>query len=112
MFRIRELGDILANVSAGVNEVGLLDLGGVYGDRNADDPVEHDHLRLSLTPVGAAGAAGRDGTVEITVFNRGITLFTSDEGKVRRIHRDDDFTDVLPWKAVDNCPCLGCMNGY
>lgn len=52
-------------------------LGAVYGDRDAGDPVEYDHLRLILT----------DDTVEITVFNRGITLFLSDDEKVRRIHR-------------------------
>ena len=28
-----------------------------------------------------------DDTVEIMVFNRGITLFTSDDEQVRRIHR-------------------------
>ena len=70
-------GKIPANVRAAVNEEDLLNLGGVYGDRNAGDPVEYDHLRLMLT----------DDTVEITVFNRGITLFTSDDEKVRCIHR-------------------------
>jgi hypothetical protein len=70
-------GDIHADVRAAVNEEDLLNLGGVYGDRNAGDLVEYDHLRLILT----------EDTVEITVFNRGITLFTSDDEKVRRIHR-------------------------
>lgn len=68
-------GRIPASVRAAVNEEDLLNLGGVYGDRNAGDPVEY--LRLLLT----------ESTVEITVFNRGITLFTSDDEKVRRIHR-------------------------
>jgi hypothetical protein len=70
-------GEIPANVRAAVNEEDLLNLGGVYGDRNAGDPVEYDYLRLILA----------EDTVEITVFNRGITLFTSDDEKVRRIHR-------------------------
>jgi hypothetical protein len=70
-------GEIPANVRAAVNEEDLLNLGGVYGDRNAGDPVEYDHLRLLL----------REDTVEITVINRGITPFTSDDEKVRRIHR-------------------------
>lgn len=70
-------GKISADVRAAANEEDLLSLGGVYGDRDAGDPVEYDHLKLILT----------DGTVEITVFNRGITLFTSDDEKVRRIHR-------------------------
>jgi hypothetical protein len=68
---------IPAYVRDAVNKEGLLDLGGVYGDRNVGDPVEYDHLKLILT----------SDTVEITVFNRGITLFTSDDEKVRRIHR-------------------------
>jgi hypothetical protein len=70
-------GKIPANDHAAVNEEDLLNLGGVYGDRSAGDPVEYDHLRLILT----------DDTVEITVFNRGIRLFTSDDEKLRRIHR-------------------------
>ncbi|MCI0620815.1 MAG: hypothetical protein L0387_03950 [Acidobacteria bacterium] len=43
-----------------VNAENLLNLGSVYGDRNAGDPVEYDHLKLILT----------DDIVEITVFNR------------------------------------------
>ena len=66
-----------ADVRKAVNEEDLLNLGGVYGDKNAGDPVEYDHLKLVLT----------DDTVEITVFNRGIALFTSDDERVRRIHR-------------------------
>lgn len=62
---------------AAVSEEGPLTLEGVYGDRNIGDPVEYDHLRLILT----------DRVVEITVFNRGITLFLSDDERVRRIHR-------------------------
>ena len=68
---------IPAEASTAVNEENLLNLGGVYGDKNAGDPVEYDHLMLVLT----------DDTVEITLFNRGITLFTSDEERLRRIHR-------------------------
>jgi hypothetical protein len=68
---------IPADVRKSVNEENLLNLGGVYGDKNVGDPVEYDHLKLVLT----------DDTVEITFFNRGITLFTSDDERVRRIHR-------------------------
>ena len=68
---------IPADVRKSVNEENLLNLGGVYGDKNAGDPVEYDHLKLVLT----------DNTVEITVFNRGITLFTSNDERVLRIHR-------------------------
>ena len=76
------------DVRKAVNEENLLNLGGVYGDKNADDPVEYDHLKLVLTPACRdARGAGRDDKVEITVFNRGITLFTTDDERVRRIHR-------------------------
>jgi hypothetical protein len=60
-----------------INEENLLGLGGVYGDKQAGDPVEYDNLKLVLT----------DDTVEITVFNRGIALLLSDDERIRRIHR-------------------------
>jgi len=65
------------DIRKAINDEDLLKLGGVYGNKNAGDPVEYDHLKLVLT----------DDTVEITVFNRGITLFISDDERVRRIHR-------------------------
>ena len=68
---------ILAEVRKAINQENLLNLGGIYGDKNAGDPVEYDNLKLVLT----------DDTVEITVFNCGITLFTSNDEQVRRIHR-------------------------
>ena len=68
---------IPADVRKAVNEENLLNLGGVYGDKRVGDPVEYDQLKLVLT----------DDTVEITVFNRGIMLFMSDDERVRRIHR-------------------------
>ena len=68
---------ITADVRKAINEENLLNLGGVFGDKNAGDPVEYDHLRLVLA----------DDTVEIAVFNRGITLFMSDDERVRRVHR-------------------------
>ncbi|GAB4255831.1 MAG: hypothetical protein Kow00122_14030 [Thermoleophilia bacterium] len=90
--------DIPADVRAMVNEEKLLDLGGVYGDKKAGDPVEYDNLKLILTPAchlpvrertqtADARGAGRDDTIEITVYNRGIALFTTDDERVRRIHR-------------------------
>jgi hypothetical protein len=68
---------IPADVRKAVNEENLLNLGGVYGDKRVGDPVEYDQLKLVLT----------NDTVEITVFNRGIMLFMSDDERVRRIHR-------------------------
>lgn len=64
-------------VLTAINTEDLLNLGGVYGDKTAGDPVEYDNLKLVLT----------DDTVEITVFNRGIALFMSDDERIRRIHR-------------------------
>ncbi len=68
---------IPADVRSVINAENLLNLGGVYGDKKDGDPMEYDNLNLVLT----------DDTVEITVFNRGITLFMSNDDRVRRIHR-------------------------
>ncbi len=69
--------EIPAGVIKAVDREDLLSLGGVFGDRDAGNPVECDHLKLVLA----------DDTIEITVFNRGIALFTSDDERIRRIHR-------------------------
>jgi len=69
--------EIPADVRGAINAEDLLNLGGVYGDKKAGDPMEYDNLKLVLT----------DDTVEITVFNRGIALFMSDDERIRRIHR-------------------------
>lgn len=69
--------EIPADVRGAINAEDLLNLGGVYGDKKAGDPMEYDNLKLVLT----------DDTVEITVFNRGMALFMSDDERVRRIHR-------------------------
>ncbi|MBW2109184.1 MAG: hypothetical protein JRI36_11055 [Deltaproteobacteria bacterium] len=72
------LGDeIQEDVRAAVEKEDLLSLGGIYGDRDIGEPAEYDHLRMT--------SEGK--TVEITVFNRGISLFFMDDEKVRRIHR-------------------------
>ena len=68
---------ITAELMEAIIKEDLLNLGGVYGDRTVGDPVEYDHLKIVLT----------DDIVEITIFNRGITLFLSDDERVRRIHR-------------------------
>jgi len=69
--------EIPLEVRKAIRDEGLFQLGGVYGDPDIGDPVEYDHLKLILT----------GDTVEITVFNRGITLFVSDDERLRRIHR-------------------------
>jgi len=68
---------IPSEVRKAIREENLLNLGGVYGDKKAGDPVQYDQLKLILT----------DDTVEITVFNRGIALLMSDDERIKRIHR-------------------------
>jgi len=68
---------IPADVRAAINAENLIDIGSVYGDKKAGDPMEYDYLKLILT----------DDTVEITVYNRGIALFMSNDERVRRTHR-------------------------
>ena len=68
---------ISPEIRKAIHEDDILNLGGVYRDKDAGDPVEYDNLRLVLT----------DDVVEIEVFNRGITLFTTDDEKIKRIHR-------------------------
>ncbi len=65
------------DVRRAINKENLLNLGGVYGDRNVGIPVEYDHLKIILT----------DDIVGIKFFNRGITLFVTDDEKAKSIHR-------------------------
>lgn len=69
--------EIPANIEQAILDEDLLSLGGVFGDRHAGYPVEYDQIKMITSGE----------TVEITVFNRGITLFTTDDEEVRRIHR-------------------------
>lgn len=69
--------EIPAEVLKSIDKEGILSLGGIYGLKDAGDPVEYDHLRLVLT----------GNVVEIEIFNRGITLYLSDDERVMRIHR-------------------------
>jgi len=69
--------EIPFKVKRAIKNEDILNIAGFYGNMNAGDPVEYDQLKLILT----------DDIVEIEFFNRGITLFTTDDEKVRRIHR-------------------------
>jgi hypothetical protein len=75
--RIWHGSEIPVEVLKAIESESLLKLGGTYGNKNAGDPIEYDNLKLVMT----------DAIVEITVFNRGITLFMSDDERIRRIHR-------------------------
>lgn len=68
---------IPSEIRKAINDENILDLGGVYGDRNAGDPVEYDLLRLVFP----------DNVIEIEVFNRAITLIFANDEDIRRIHR-------------------------
>ena len=66
-----------AGVEAAIRTEGLRSLEGTYGNEHAGDPVEYDHLRLVFS----------DKTVDIIIFNRGITLLSTGDAKVQRIYR-------------------------
>lgn len=68
---------IPTEVRTSINNEGILNLGGVYGDKDVGDPVECEHLRLVQT----------SDVVEMRVFNRGISLLMTEDEKVKRIHR-------------------------
>jgi hypothetical protein len=55
----------------------LAELGGTYGDPEAGDPTQYDHLTL----------ASPGGVVKIEVFNRAILLFLTNDERIKRIHR-------------------------
>jgi hypothetical protein len=69
--------DIPSDILKAIDHENLLALGGVYGNEAIGDPVQYDHLKLVL----------KGDTVEITVFNRAIMLFMSDDERIQRIHR-------------------------
>jgi hypothetical protein len=69
--------EIPEDVLKAIHEEGVLELGGVYGYKEVGDPVQYDHLRLILDK----------GAVDIKFFNRAITLFMTDDEKLRCIHR-------------------------
>ena len=68
---------IPAEVRTSINDEGILNLGGVYGDQDVGDPVEYEHLRLAQT----------SDVVEIKILNRRIALLMIEDEKMRRIHR-------------------------
>ena len=68
---------INAEIIRSLHNEDILNLGGVYGNKDMGDPPEYDHLRIVLT----------DDEVQIEFFNRGISLLTADSETYRRIHR-------------------------
>jgi len=76
-FTVWRDAEISQEVRDAVVRENLLDLGGVYGDKEDATPVEYDLLRL----------VSADDVVEIEVFNRGFALLTTDDEELRRIDR-------------------------
>lgn len=69
--------EIPAEVLAAINENHLLDVGGTYGDSEAGEPIQYDHLLIEHS----------SGKVEITFYNRGISLVFGNNETERQIHR-------------------------
>jgi len=68
---------INAKIIRSIHNEDILNLGGVYGNKDIGDPPEYDYLKIILT----------DDDVQIEFFNRGLSLLTSDSETYRRIHR-------------------------
>ena len=60
-----------------IHENDLLSAAGTYGEERLGDPVQYDYLKIEH----------EGGTVEITVYNRAIMLFTTDDEIYKHIHR-------------------------
>jgi len=58
-------------------EENILNLGGIYGDKDAGEPMQYEHVKITLT----------EDTVEVIFFNRAITLLATDDDIHRRLHR-------------------------
>ena len=69
--------DLPEDIAAGIRDNDLLDAGGVYGDPLVGEPLQIDELVLEL--------GGRQ--IELTVYNRAVMLFQTNEDIYPRIHR-------------------------
>ena len=69
--------DLPENIAAGIRDNDLLSAAGVYGDPLAGEPAQIDELVLEL----------EDSQIEITVYNRAVMLFQTNEKIYPRVHR-------------------------
>ncbi len=73
-----------------IHENDLLSASGTYGEESVGDPVQYDYLKIEHAK----------GTIELTVHNRAIMLFTTDDEIYKRIHRlcckIDDLSSTPP----------------
>lgn len=60
-----------------IHENGLLSLDGTHGDPDVGEPIQYDEIRIEHDR----------GTAVVTVFNRAIMLFKTDDPLFVRIHR-------------------------
>jgi hypothetical protein len=74
---VLEKADLSDEIMAAIVGNDLLAAGGVYGIPDVGEPVQIDSLQISH----------EQGTTEITVYNRAIMLFHTDDEVYRRIHR-------------------------
>ncbi len=70
-------GDRPDAIIQSISDNDLLSLAGTYGDPGLGEPIEYDQVLIEHDV----------GTVEITFYNRGITLLFTDDEIARRIHR-------------------------
>ena len=68
---------ITPKIIRSIHENDLLSAAGTYGEERLGDPVQYDYLKIEH----------EGGTVEITVYNRAIMLFTTDDEIYKHIHR-------------------------
>jgi hypothetical protein len=69
--------DIPEEIHQVIREEGILQLEGVYGRKELGSPIEYDRLTFVLP----------DRKFQIEFFNRGMTLFITDDERFRQIHR-------------------------
>lgn len=84
--RIWNGDEIPAEVKTAIKKERLAHLGGVHGDPTAGYPMEYNYAHMYF---------GSGDAVEITFYNRGITLFLSEEEWIKRIHRVFSKLDVI-----------------
>lgn len=77
---------IPGKVIAAIVENHLFEAGGEYGDPEAGEPIQYDHLIIEHS----------EGRVEITFYNRGISLLFGDSEVERQIHRVCSILERLP----------------
>ena len=78
--------EIPADVLTAIEENNILQTAGEYGDRDAGEPIQYDHLVVEHS----------GGRTEITFYNRGISLLFGDSETERQIHRVCVILERLP----------------